>query len=522
MLSVFATIYCKHHKYTGTSAAMTTTTKSGVNYLRKQTGMLTTFTAVMILSLLALMMVFATQIGIFDQRISSSDELQKQAFHVAESGIHHAKEFLRKNPAIVASATTDQLPDGTDGWLSGDGQRWLPCVGAYAPDGSGKKTHPCYGEPVQARRDLMFFYSHQNSPNIPVTTNVFMPDETENVTVQALLCVLDIDYESATPVQGEGCSTNVVPFPAGDGEVDGTYSMVTLLARGEADCVGGANCKAEALVREQVSNFGGAAGGQAPSVPLTTKSTFPPSGSAEIVPNPNSGGVGVPVSVWINDNPSCGGATIDPSSGSWATCEAHEWYGENQLPEDYTCNGNCSCSSDESLSYTHGSTDILGIDLVDDPDFPCDLFNFYFGIPRANYEIVKGYSQVLSDCSTLGPNSTGIFWISGEECRINSNTQVGSPATPVLLISAAAETRLNGGAVIYGVFYVSDTEEPNAALYSNGTNTIYGQTIVDASLGSYTGTFQVVYNENAISRAAGTGGLGSVIGGWADIHPEWE
>lgn len=516
---------------TGTGAAMTSiTTSSGTTKVsvpaqgtqRKQAGMLTTFTGVMILSLLALMMVFATQIGIFDQRVSASDELQKQAFHVAESGIHHAKEFLYRNPAVIASATTNKLPDGTDGWLSDDGKRWLPCAGAYAPDASGRKIHPCYGEPVQARRDLMYFYSHQNSMNLPVATNTFMPGETENVTVQALLCVLDIDYESATPVQGEGCSTNVVPFPAGDGEVDGTHAMVTLLARGEADCVGGANCKAEALVREQVANFGGAAGGQAPSVPLVTKSTFPPSGSAEIVPNPNSGGVGVPVSVWMNGNASCGGGVIDPSSGSWATCEAHEWYGVDQLPEDYTCSGNCSCSRDESISYTHGSDDILGIDLVDDPNFPCDLFRFYFGVPDTDYEIVKGYSQVLTDCSTLGPNSTGIFWISGAECRINSNVEVGSPKAPITLISAATLTRLNGGAKIYGVLFISDTEQSSATLESNGTNTVYGQVIVDATLGSYTGTFQVVYNENAVEQASGGGGLGSVIGGWADIHPEWE
>lgn len=490
------------------------TTRSYIKFARTQKGMLTTFTGVMILSLLALMMVFATQIGIFDQRVSSSDELQKQAFHVAESGIHHAKEFLRKSPSTYVSTRTDLFENGIDGWLSAGAERWQPCLDITEPP-----SHPCLAEPNAARRDLMYFYFFDNSTSFPVDTITLLDSDTEAVTVEALLCMLDIDYDADVPVKG--CSTNYSD-PSAIGYVNGAHYMVTLLARGQADCVGGAECKAEALVREQVSNFGAGAGGQAPSVPLTTKSTFPPSGSAEIVPNPNSGGVGVPVSVWINDNPSCGGAVIDPSSGSWATCEAHEWYGEDALPEDYTCNGNCSCSSDESISYTHGSDDVLGIDLVDDPEFPCDLFNFYFGVPRASYEIVKGYSQVLSDCSTLGPNSTGIFWISGTECRINSNTQVGAPETPVLLISAATETRLNGGATIYGVFYITDTEKSNATLYSNGTNTIYGQTIVDATLGSYTGTFQVVYNENIIKPAIGGGALGSVIGGWADIHPEWE
>jgi len=51
---------------------------------------------------------------------------------------------------------------------------------------------------------------------------------------------------------------------------------------------------------------------------------------------------------------------------------------------------------------------------------------------------------------------------------------------------------------------------------------VYGQVILDATLDSYTGTFQVVYNENAIALGSGLGGLGTVLGGWADFHPNWQ
>jgi hypothetical protein len=252
---------------------------------------------------------------------------------------------------------------------------------------------------------------------------------------------------------------------------------------------------------------------------------FPPSGAAEVVANPNGGGIGVPISVWMNNNASCtpDGTTISPSQGSWATCEAHEWYELENIPDDIRCPGSCSCGLRESLSYTHGTEDILGIDLVDDENFPCDLFQFYFGTPRDNYESVKSYAKVLSDCSTLGPSSNGIYWISGTECNIQANATIGSARAPVLLISAADVTSLQGGATIYGVMYISDVESSTAYFESRGNNIVYGQVILDAEFGSYNGTFQIVYNETLITRLPATSGIGNVLGGWADFHTaDWE
>ena len=81
---------------------------------------------------------------------------------------------------------------------------------------------------------------------------------------------------------------------------------------------------------------------------------------------------------------------------------------------------------------------------------------------------------------------------------------------------------MQGGAKIFGVLYLADVEDINASFVSLGSNIVYGQVINDAIFEDYNGTFQVVYNENAILRAAGTGGLGNVIGGWSDFHKDWE
>ena len=490
---------------------------------RYQSGMITTFTGVMILVLLTLMLFFAVRVGVFEQRVSSNEMRQKLAFHAAESGIQHAKEFFRANSLLAASYTEDLLPNGTDGWLADTAEkRWQKCSDWAAASGvdltSDQGTHPCFGESAVAQRAETYFYSFGGSTEVftdtSSDTNAILPGDNEDVTVEALLCVLEMDETAGIPVQG--CSTD--PDVA-----DGEFFMITLLARGQSDCDGGV-CNGEALVSEQVSNFGASAGGRSPKVPLTTKSSFPPSGTAEVVPNPNAGGVGVPVSVWMNGNDSCpvDGSSIDPSSGSWATCEYHEWYGTDIMPDDYACPGNCSCDEVESISYTKSTNDILGIDLVQDPLFPCDLFQFYFGVSRDNYEVVKGYSKVISSCAGLGPNSFGIYWVSGDECRINSNVQVGSPDAPVMLISAAPLTRLNGGAKIYGTLFVTDVEDASAELQSNGTNTVYGSVIVDGVLGSYQGTFQVVWNDNTSRKAGNNGGLGAVLGGWSDFHRDWQ
>jgi hypothetical protein len=226
----------------------------------------------------------------------------------------------------------------------------------------------------------------------------------------------------------------------------------------------------------------------------------------------------------MNANTSCtaDGSVIDPSSGSWATCEMHEWYGTDETPEDVACTGNCSCSLSESIRYTHSNEDTLGIDLVADPDFPCDLFQFYFGVPSSQYEIVKGYSKIITDCDLLDANSFGIYWVTGSECDVNSNTQIGSPDAPVILISAASVTHFNGGANMHGVLFITDVEDADAELRSNGTNTVYGSVIVDGTMGQYNGTFQVVWNEDNSKKGGAGGGLGAVIGGWSDFHRDWD
>lgn len=497
--------------------------------VKHQSGMVTMFTGVMILLLLTLMMLFAMRVGVFEQRVSGNEMRQKLAFHVAESGIHYAKEYIRKNLSLIASDQADVKSDGSDGWFEPTNGHWKPCAGAVSAGARG--SHPCFGESREDRRQNMFYYvedlgAEEEVWSLPLdATGSILANGLETVDVYALLCVLEVHEGHEKPVKG--CITDLADdFPDDEIVTDGSYFMMTLLARGQADCNGsGTQCQAEALISEKVSNFGAGAGGNSPAMPLTVKSNYTPTGAVGVVANPNAGGVGVPGSVWMGDS-------YNWEQGSWQTCEMFEYYERNSIPEIVECDqgSGCKCDTSEALTYSQGAQGLIGgNDMIEDPAFPDDLFQFYFGVPRSDYLTVKGWSQVLSSCdplTKLGADAYGIYWIEGGEgtkCLINSNDVIGSPDHPVLIITAAESTVFGGGAKIFGTVFATDVEG-EAALSLNGTGALYGALLVESdfsSKNSAASTFDIVWNQNITRKARGGGELGRVLGGWSDFHKFW-
>ena len=88
--------------------------------------------------------------------------------------------------------------------------------------------------------------------------------------------------------------------------------------------------------------------------------------------------------------------------------------------------------------------------------------------------------------------------------------------------SAAADTRVNAGAQIFGILFDTNAEVSDAQFSGNGHATVYGAVVMDGSMQNFNGTFQVVYIDQLINRAASSGGLASVQGGWTDFHPNWK
>ena len=474
-------------------------------------GGLTIFSAVILLSLLTLMLLYSSRVQQSEQRISANEYRQKLAFHAAESAADQVAEYILANSSRILSAEAEAAPDGAGGtrpgWFDATAGVWAPCPNSAAID------HPCGGPIPAGNMSSSYFYDVPGTTasgkfdSIPINLSMLPSESTARVS--AVFCQVDFANPSG------GCMSAPV---AGDDIARASF-VITVLSFGYADCTDITNtdtCQVSAHLALPLTSFNLARG--SPPVPLTTRTTFPPTGTAEIVPNPNAGGVGVPVSVWANANPACSVGPALLGSGDWATCEYHEWYESDYIPAGMTCEApSCSCSTSEAISYTVGVEDMMGIDLLEDPDFPCDLFDFFFGVPKSHYQLVKSTAKVIEDCSGLGPDSHGIYWVSGAECRLDGTNVVGSPKWPVMLISAAQTTTFTGDNHIFGVVFVTDVEAPGAEWNASGTNIVYGSMILDAELDAFVGTFKIIYNADVSLLAAGSNGIGTLSGGWRDF-----
>ncbi|WP_114325386.1 hypothetical protein [Candidatus Colwellia aromaticivorans] len=240
-----------------------------------------------------------------------------------------------------------------------------------------------------------------------------------------------------------------------------------------------------------------------PDSAITVSGTIGIGGAFTVGANPNGGGVGVPLSVWSDDNVTLG--------GTGATCGLEEFDG-----------GYCPGSpySDSTLE----AADILDNDTT---GFPSDLLDYTFGVATANYQELKNRAEVLADCSTL-PNpsltdiTTGFYWIEGA-CTLNAGHIVGSVDEPVIIVVENSLTRLNGGAIIYGLFFAFETTPGSGGdVQMQGNSTVRGAFISDHDIGGSGGTFNTRYDAEVLGNISQGGGpklstVEIIPGSWKDF-----
>ena len=440
-----------------------------------QQGAATLLVTVMLLIGVTLIALFATRVGILDQRISGNEVRHKEAFANAEAGLEQAASFLRANPSLHDGATAG----------------WIPCAGLTS-------VFPCSVAVGASLVNPTLVYATVAASTITSSVN--------SVLVNSKSYLVKIG-DNTTAV-GLGNSAD----GTGEAVAQIEYAKTSLLTPGEIPPL------------------------MSPSVDL--------GGNFTIVPNPNGGGPGVAVSVWVNSSVTSGGGA------SWQTCNHGEFEAAGicmDTLDDTDAWKVCGCT--ENLSDSGN----IGDDIVINPsaDFPYSPFAFIFGVDipgppppggadsdkddlvaETKLEIkarAKAKGKVVDDCSALaGPPTTingvlltdlkiPLIWVEGD-CSFPTGSTVilGSRDTPLIIV-VEGDVHANGTLDVWGILIGL-----TADFSLNGNVVVHGSAISDLPSNLTNGGYAQVYDEDVFAALADdtlTTDIAKVKYSWRDFTP---
>lgn len=410
---------------------------------KRQRGAAVLVVAISLLLAVTLLLVYASRVGLLDQKISANEYRHKVAFSNAEAGLDTAASFLRVNP---------NLHDGSaaDGWATCAGSTTIfPCDIAGATQ-------------VYATVD----------PGVSITSSISVAlnnlTQSSNGTNEAFL----IQTASGTTAVGRGFSDDNTGFAV----AQVSYAKSELLTPG--------------------------------NIPPLMVPTGTLNGNFNIVPDPNGGGPGVPISVWAK-------TSLGSGTGNWKTCDHGEYKDSGNVCVDTKGDGDsgsdwlaCRCDNERS------NKDNLAEDVVlyDDADFPDSPFAYVFGAGNTitagdlitfKAEIkarAEATGLLLSDCTNLvtdfnALNRPALVWVTGD-CSIGgggSKEDYGSRARPMILV-VEGEMRINANAEVWGIVIGL------ADFVLNGGPVIHGSAISEQASDLTNGTYYQVYDEDVFNN----------------------
>jgi hypothetical protein len=129
-------------------------------------------------------------------------------------------------------------------------------------------------------------------------------------------------------------------------------------------------------------------------------------------------------------------------------------------------------------------------------------------------------ATILADCSSLGPSSSGIYYVTGP-CDDLSKKTIGSVDSPAIVVINQGTTTLKLGQdfLMYGLLFVhSDT---NKADVTGNNPQIYGSLVVEGDI-KMTGQFTIVYDDTSASGSTNkipkSARFALVPGSWLDAR----
>lgn len=493
----------------------------------KQRGVATLFVALALLAILTVVTIFAANIGFFEQKTSANEYRHKLSFQAAEAGLNQSIEYLKINSAKLVSTASG-------GWLFPGSARWQSCNTALP---TGMTYDPCLAEANTALRAKLYRYVGSTSGVLPLsdvlpagasqtftttggTQAMGAGGFTTSYRTYATLCRLDV--------------TTAVPQCALSPANEGTF-YVTVVSRGAM-----AGESAAAVVKESFGTF--RLIGRTPDAPLIAAGTSVALGSAELVPNPNAAGFGIPVSIWAKGN-------ADVAAADFMTCQLGEWLtsvrtGGTAPSQQDLLNGvcpSCTCGglrrgfgflSGKYVDPGGGTSRVEALDILDvegspadvnvdraldSKYFPNDLFLYVFGIPKTSAEsYLTANATTITSCASLTAASSGLYWYNGTgDCTISDT---GSLAAPVVLVSDR-KVVLNANSTFFGIIFVRDKYVTSGELLkASGTPQVYGSVILEGSA-TINGSPGIIYNKAVLQNVFNSPKFiryGAIPGSWSD------
>jgi hypothetical protein len=280
-----------------------------------QQGITTLVVAILLLLILAIVTLFTLNVGFFELRTVGNETRAKIVAQTAEAGLNYGFEIVKGNSGNLT------LPSADGGW----GDRWQVCA-------SNDTTFPCGAEPDPARRGTLFRYNAAGQGGLAMIgpNGTFAPRFTQvanfdvSVRVGTLLCLL---RQGTSECLSGSAVTTLVGTPDYSGLV-----AVTLVSEGSL------SDDPSALNTQKATIASYRQFGNAPNVPvIASGSVDVAGGTADIVPNPNAGGVGVALSIWTGlEVAFASGASS--GSGAVKTCHIGEFLSNakgNSGPSEY-------------------------------------------------------------------------------------------------------------------------------------------------------------------------------------------
>jgi hypothetical protein len=503
----------------------------------------TLLVAIILLLLMSLVTLIGVSVANVEQRTSGNDLRAKLVNQVADAGINHATELMRLK--LVAWLPQPKGPIDATLWeRCQNNDESFPC-GTERDATRRGNSYRFIGGTVDVDGDGSVSAIERRMMPLPTIATVGSGQAMTNVGafnvrygVGALLCRLDVTVDVAT-------TPTTCTVTAAD---TGIPMAITLVSRAQVPGEGSSATLAKTVATYSIVNI------PPETPPVVATGIVDGLGTATVVSNPNSGGPGIPISVWTRKN-------FVHTQGTWQTCQLGEFYANgtpNVLDGVAVCDA-CECPADATLSQAQGNNDIEGLDILDvdgnttgtgtgallDSDFfPCDLFKFVFGVAARRDTDNDGFCEThidtdgdgtpdvqewletsatrITDCGVLDAESQGLYWMTGAAC--NFDGQVGSPRDPVIVISDAP-IKLNT-TTVYGVIYGRDPDTVVSATTGGdagfqpggGQGTLYGALIVEGT-GTPNGNVTLVGLPDIFKGLNGLKDntpVGEVPGAWTD------